>query len=287
MPVNQWKTCTLCGKAGHNLRACPLPGAAKFRKLLANTRSHRTATKSRTLQGTGAAAARKVHLKKPSCKRPAASYKKEARKLYSGDAKDHSKRNDRCWTGPSAPRLSSEDAAMHLLQMGAFDIPKRCPKCGCGGLHGPMTHYKYEDPEIRGYWCDNQDCRGFTNIMQFCPLVADSFERHKTCTCAKLYALLCNYFAPEPPRLSRIVRASGLGEKPVLKIMDKLRAAEAALARKQCEEMRMSGRLEVDATKIRIAYVSKSNEFWQEHVAAWKASHPHARLPSYLISALD
>ena len=117
--------------------------------------------------------------------------------------------------------------------------------------------------------------------------MADSFERHKTCTCAKLYALLCNYFAPEPPRLSRIVRASGLGEKPVLKIMDKLRAAEAALARKQCEEMRMSGRLEVDATKIRIAYVSKSNEFWQEHVAAWKASHPHARLPSYLISALD
>ena len=58
MPANQSKRCLLCGRHGHNLRTCGLPGASAFRKLRAQ-QSSKLERNSRVLRGTGAAASRK------------------------------------------------------------------------------------------------------------------------------------------------------------------------------------------------------------------------------------
>ena len=117
MPQTTFKLCSICGRKGHNCRACPFPGAALVRSLKAQLRVK--PAKGRKLRGTGDAAkrnktkstvqkTRKNHLKKKQ-------YQKQARQSYSNtnvSSSDASKKKQK-WTGPGGVGLGDMEAS-HL-----------------------------------------------------------------------------------------------------------------------------------------------------------------------------
>ena len=117
MPQTTFKLCSICGRKGHNCRACPFPGAALVRSLKAQLRVK--PAKGRKLRGTGDAAkrnktkstvqkTRKNHLKKKQ-------YQKQARQSYSNtnvSSSDASKKKQK-WTGPRGVGLGDMEAS-HL-----------------------------------------------------------------------------------------------------------------------------------------------------------------------------
>ena len=285
MPPNLSKKCSFCGKSGHNLRGCSLPGAAKLRALLtleSSSKSKSSRGASRVLRGTGVAAQRK----KDALKRPA-SQQKALREESSETIQrrcSESQGKDRSWTGPSLPRLGSEEAIQQLQDHGALVLPHRCGKCNTGTLHGPFPEHRSDSDDVQAFYCDS--CRQPTNVLHLCPVVMACFERARGITASKLWSLLLCFFAPEAPSVARCARASGIMTKACIKLMRILRQAEARLARRQLQTLRLSGRLEVDASLVRKAYISKDNAVWSDSVEEWKRLHPGSSVPKYFICDL-
>ena len=267
-----------------------MPGAAKLRALLtleSSSKSKSSRGASRVLRGTGVAAQRKKDaLKRPACTKKVNKklYAKKARKQYSGDVLNHKRRKDRSWTGPSLPRLGSEEAIQQLQDHGALVLPHRCGKCNTGTLHGPFPEHRSDSDDVQAFYCDS--CRQPTNVLHLCPVVMACFERARGITASKLWSLLLCFFAPEAPSVARCVRASGIMTKACIKLMRILRQAEARLARRQLQTLRLSGRLEVDASLVRKAYISKDNAVWSDSVEEWKRLHPGSSVPKYFICDL-
>lgn len=284
MPLNCEKRCSLCGKKGHNVRACNIKGADKYRELLASQRGSNRLGSARVLRGTGEAAKRKIVNKRPASESRLSRQArcKRARLLYSGDS-GVPKRKARTNEFPPMPALDPDSAVAELEKIGAIIRPPRCPKCDHGGLQGPFAHHKLTCGETRAYYCDNKDCAQPTNVLAFCPLVMTCFQRARSCTPSKLWSFLLAFFQTDAPRNVQCMRISGLGEKPCAKLMQCLRAIEAKLARRQLLYLRLTGRLEVDATRVRTAYVSAKNAAWQPHVRIWKELHPRLAVPKYFL----
>ena len=92
---NSVKRCSLCGSSKHNVRGCPLPGAAAFRAAVLKPRAGAKST-GRKLRASGVA----VQSRKPKSRVKKKDFNKKdwlakRRKLYSGDVIDHSRRSDR------------------------------------------------------------------------------------------------------------------------------------------------------------------------------------------------
>ena len=77
------------------------------------------------------------------------------------------------------------------------------------------------------------------------------------------------------------MRVTGLEEKAAIRAMRVLRMLEARAGRQQFEDLKLSGRLECDATSVRLLHISVRNPMWQQHVSEWRASHRKSADPKY------
>ena len=182
----------------------------------------------------------------------------------------------------SSASFSSKGKLARLICL--ISKPGRRSHCEHGALHGPFPTHYVKNKEHRAWYCDNQDCQQPTNVLATSPCLAAVFSRFRTVTPSKLWNFLLVYFASEPPRLARICRASGLGTQEVSLLMTRLRQCEAMLGRREVSDLLMTGRLEVDATGLRKAFVSPSNGAWKASVQEWKDAHGTTSVPSYFLS---
>ena len=258
MPPNQSKRCLLCGRHGHNLRTCPLPGASALRQLRAQQSSKRE-RKSRVLRGTGAAAARKrgPPMKKQWLK-PA-----QRRKQYSGSFQKPSRAasGHRHWRGPSSTGQTPESALQELIQAGYVQIPDLCPTCHYGALEGPFARKDVQQPGHLHVRCKDWDCRARFNVLHFCPLL-ENIGRPLSVTPQKLLALVVQYLSKSAPRLYEAVHFNGLHNRVVLQVNDELRRLEANEGRRLLHKIRLKGDVELDATALRKVHISSTNEGW-------------------------
>lgn len=269
---NSVKRCSLCGSSKHNVRGCPLPGAAAFRAAVLKPRTT-TKSKGRKLRASGVAA----QSRKPKCKVKKKQLKKKdwaakRRKLYSGDVQDHSRRSDRQIASATGVDLQSPFESVRILeQLGFLKQPSSCPHCGTGGLHGFHNRPGVDQKQV--YWrCDNPDCRAWTNALTGCRWLTD-ISRFRSLTPSRLLQVVSMYGRTLFPRRSTAFASLGhRHEEAVQKTMDSLRALEAQEAQKTNSRLRMRGDVEVDATSLRCVRISRNSEAYKPEIENWQKS---------------
>lgn len=269
---NSVKRCSLCGSSKHNVRGCPLPGAAAFRAAVLKPHTT-TKSKGRKLRASGVA----VQSRKPKTKVKKKQLKKKdwaakRRKLYSGDVQDHSRRSDRQIASATGVDLQSPVESVKILeQLGFLKQPSSCPHCGTGGLHGLHNRPGVDQKHV--YWrCDNPDCRAWTNALTGCRWLGD-ISRFRSLTPSRLLQVVSMYGRTLFPRRSTAFASLGhRHEEAVQKTMDSLRALEAQEAQKKNSRLRMNGDVEVDATSLRCVHISRNSEAYKPEIENWQKS---------------
>lgn len=175
----QEKRCRLCGKVGHTLVTCSLPGASEFRALRGQ-KLHKSKTKLLRKPQKLAKAVKK-NVKKNQ-------YAAKQRKLYSGSlAKDT--RSDRvqpvCHT--------AEEALEKLVSAGFVMPPPKCQTCGQGTL--TVARRCGARPTVLHYRCSERDCDSKQNVLKhFQPLKQGL---HRSWTAPSLLTALQHYTAAQ------------------------------------------------------------------------------------------
>ena len=161
------KTCSLCGKSGHNLATCPLKGAQKFRDLLLRDKQEKHKPKARYVRQDGVhAKSTRNNGRKPGKKTNVKkNYSKKASEAYSGKFSAAKPRWDRDWDGPTPGNLNKWKAVEAMLSAGYLKQPSRCASCHHGSLQGPFERYSVA---LEGslYWrCDNHACKAWRALL--------------------------------------------------------------------------------------------------------------------------
>ena len=230
MPANRAKRCSLCGRKGHNLRGCTLPGAANYRRLLLERVSAQKAQNGRKLRGTKRAwelAESSGSNRKPKqCQRM-------PRKGHMLSRLARSIRGASCNTPTARPAsgleahatLSEEDAVRRLQEGGFMQTAGDCEHCRHGTLVGPVMRSSCGQKGQVYYRCSNERCRRWKNAMALAKWLP--FQRHRTLTPSKLLCFLHTYLSATCPKRLAALLATGLHEQLAQRIGDALRACLA------------------------------------------------------------
>ena len=159
--------CSICGKPGHRLETCKLPGAALVRSLrkraaaAVSVKPEKPHSKVRTSSTSSAG-------KQRACQQRAA---------YSGRSSKRQKTGVRSlkelldWS----PAASNSDAASWLLKQGVVKKARHCSSCGGRAVQGPFELCR-KGRKPHWHWrCSNWKCQKRHSFLQdstFCGLQA-------------------------------------------------------------------------------------------------------------------
>lgn len=265
---NQHHQCSLCGEAGHNLATCPAPGASTFRRLL---REERVRKKTESKQK-----GRKKVL--PVRKKKFGQKKKKAADDYSARQRRQAKASkikaDRRKIGNKM--IGDERKSLTQLQnLGFLEKPGRCPSCKRGHLYDHSCTQGYVS-----YRCNWNYCNRRFSAMNLTKALPKSLGRSFTAT--SLLMTLRTYAAAsgavDAVALSKTL--GGVTAKPLHRLFKYLRAHEAQRGSEINDSTRLRGHVEVDAHKVRTAWISKKTTKYRNQVAALQLKHPAPRINS-------
>ena len=237
-PTQQHHKCLLCGKSGHNLKGCKLPGAAQFRALRAKVRSKAGfASKDHDRK--------KTRLGNPRSQK---GYQKKATTAYSGAKKvmkstaaKNLRRQKRIVPAP----LDVTASLQELQEAGFLDRPGQCPFCHRGSLYDNSR-----DKRSILYRCNDNDCRKSVSALghgtKLPSQIGRGFNANQLCQAIKHYA-----YASTAPNLTATCKTLGVGLRSLTRLYHFLRDVEAAAGKKMNDKVRLAKCVEVDASKIR------------------------------------
>ena len=275
MVQNKTHVCGCCGKKGHTMQTCPLPGAKKIRALSAQLLQAKAQRK-------------KVRANQPKVRRGGKAFKKLAAKrssMYTGKRpKDNLKMKRRARENKTQGRggQGQEEALKDLLDAGYLTKPPlRCPACRRGAL-GAATTFQHPDIEKTHlyYRCNEDKCQRRFNVTSFTKLPLAGL------VCTQIRGAIEQYTdaaGSSAPSAAQAAKTSYAGLKTMAKLFAHLRAKEASLAHEENKVMKLGGKvqglknIEGDGTLVRKMRVSLKNEFFgpkiQKTVEAMKRLH--------------
>ena len=256
-PTKQKHVCRLCGKSGHNISKCDLPGAGELRRLRLYKRKHAGETPKdfgRKKSRIGFGRKNKKRIQK-------------ATKEYSGlqawkqrkNVKKMRKRNS------SAAAVSREQIQHELKELqaaGFLQKPGRCHFCNRGWLYenqrSTSSHVLYR--------CSDNDCRKSIAALSLGSLFPKNIGR--ACNAKQLNDLMKQYaYATSALNVLTLAKVTGVHHKAIRKLFDWFRAAETYSGTKLNDKQRLKGSVEVDASKLRTIKVGRNSTTWAPEIA--------------------
>ena len=266
MAPNKRHVCGCCGKAGHTLATCSMPGAEKLRALKRKVRVlEETKPKSR--------AGQKATRRPKSFKKLAAQRSKQ----YSGKnklEKDAARKRLASRKIRGRGEEGSKAAYTDLLKAGFLQKPpKRCPKCSRGVLGQEAQPYPGRRQDLLYVRCNEFGCQARHSVTSFSPIPKQILEKF---SCSQLRSALEHYTdaaGRAAPRASIGARVAYRHRKPVEKLYALLRKTEARAAERENKVMQLGGEVdcirnvEGDGTLLRKMNVGPKSKTWGAQIA--------------------
>ena len=162
-----------------------------------------------------------------------------------------------------------------LQNLGFLEKPGRCPSCKRGHLYDHSCTQGYVS-----YRCNWNYCNRRFSAMNLTKALPKSLGRSFTAT--SLLMTLRTYAAAsgavDAVALSKTL--GGVTAKPLHRLFKYLRAHEAQRGSEINDSTRLRGHVEVDAHKVRTAWISKKTTKYRNQVAALQLKHPAPRINS-------
>ena len=223
--------CGLCGRQGHSVLTCNLPGAEAFRKM------------RRQLKVKQKQAGRKPKEQE--------RLEKKQRKAYSGNSAGKKKQAAlEKKTKGGICDVCPLEAVKRLQKLGYLKTVSRCPTCDVGRLSEPFVWQRVTKQVYRK--CKAEECRCKMNCLTqssvFAPSVSRGLSPQQVYTAVAAYT---NTGSGKTPGTVRQAKLLGCGMKALTRLYDSLRQHEARLGRLQCESFRLRGQVECDGSSVR------------------------------------
>jgi len=236
-PGAQPRKCGFCGKAGHTLRSCPLPGAAKLRELIQLV-GHRTRQRGREML--------KNHERTRKSKRdPQYTVQPTYRRtlVRRGGVASLKKKG-------VASMISLSQAYERLTKAKYLFRPRRCPDCH-GKLTGP--HAFKQSMVLR---CSAFACHRRWSVLEGSPFKGSRLNLAQLWTVVDAYT---NNDSLKKCSTDRICSKAEAGRWAVLSVTQTLSRLLVAEAKRENKQGSVGGDVEVDGHTVRSMCVSKTN----------------------------
>jgi hypothetical protein len=252
MAPNKTKICGCCGRKGHTLLRCSLPGA----KLLLQLR--RAAAPARR-----AKVARKV-VKTRVRKQNSKKYKASRARLYSGPKVVKTVKA----TPPHASTYnacgSTATAYAALLEAGYLSKPpKLCPKCNGAFLDSPK---EFLPGYLHSRCADHVDCGKRHNVTSFGALGAAVNLRSWELPSLHAAVVMWTSDPRKAPLASAVSKVLHLSVDKLLGLYHYLLSLEAAAGRRFSAAGMLHGDVEGDGTLVRVTRISEANPNYKKEV---------------------
>ena len=269
-------TCSVCGKTGHRLEKCPLPGAKVILKL-----RKQIGRQGRQILGRDKRQNARSHSGLSSDK------KRKAAELYTGVVKKKARADvTHAHTDVGLPKnMSTELEAAEWLRRSGFVVVKRCEACKHDSLTGPHELAPRPDRKPFVYWrCRRNACnKRFAFLSQ-------SVFRGLQVTPKRLCGRLCCYASANVRKAmtaSVLMRAAGenLGHSQADHFLAALRKQESIAGEKLLKKTLLTLEIEGDSTGLGRFWVKRTNNTFHSQIQdlekrkgkSWPAYPVHLR----------
>ena len=257
------RRCTACNKTGHSVTTCTSRAAAVIRDLREKLKLQRVGQKRKPGRATTkrpAAQARAKYTPKPG---------PDKRKLVRRTAL-----KERSGKGLMG-MLGGDDrvALEHLHVAGYVPRHKKCPECKKGALSGPAARKDMAGAHL-WYRCTSNACNARFNALKHSMFSSTKLTPKQLAMVIQQYT---NTDKTAPIPSDNLAADCEGGRVQVASVVEKLRAVEVAVAKKQNNAGQLTGDLEVDEHGVRSYHVSKTNAAYEQYhsKALLKKSHPY------------
>jgi hypothetical protein len=278
--------CSCCGKRGHTIAKCDLPGAKKIMALAKEIRVLKHITKKSRINQR---VRRKPASFRQLLQKRSAQYSGPGAKARCAAAKNMRRAKD-----PTAIVQFRGPLQCHeeLVRSGFLHPPPRkCPVCNSGFLALPSTCPSRSDEDQLYCRCENHDCKSYLNVLKF-SMFFENWQRIRGISCSQLLNILKSYTNPAgngAPRAATAAKMSGVNTQTVQHIFDILRQKECELGHAECGALMLGGDVETqrniegDGTVLRKLHVGNENPAFAQELAvaraAWKTKHGSSPRP--------
>ena len=266
--------CVACNEEGHTVTTCTTRAAAIIRDLRLKLRLKREGQRRKPHRvspkkyGTAKQRANKQYTPHPLPER-----RKLVRRVPAASLRGHG-----IVSGIGADDFTS----LATLQAKKY-VPmyNKCPVCKKGKVTGPFRAKKAVKKTLREkggdallYRCTKYNCNVRFNAFKH------SYFRGTRLTPKQVALIVMRYTDLEkmvPPRVDDLASEAEAGTKSVRFVIEKLRAAEVGVAKKQNKRGHLSGDVEIDGHGVRSHHVSTKNPHFKElqTAALVKQKHPY------------
>ena len=269
-------TCSVCGKTGHRLEKCPLPGAKVILRL-----RKQIGRQGRQILGRDKRQNARSHSGLSSDK------KRKAAELYTGVVKKKARADvTHAHTDVGLPKnMSTELEAAEWLRRSGFVVVKRCEACKHDSLTGPHELAPRPDRKPFVYWrCRRNACN---KRFAFLP---QSVFRGLQVTPKRLCGMLCCYASANVRKAmtaSVLMRAAGenLGHSQADHFLAALRKQESIAGEKLLKKTLLTLEIEGDSTGLGRFWVKRTNNTFHSQIQdlekrkgkSWPAYPVHLR----------
>jgi len=155
--------------------------------------------------------------------------------------------------------LPERRALSQLIDAGYASIPTSCVRCDGHILAEPSD--KNHGRGERLYWrCADWRCQHRQPVTQCTPWPATKMRPSQLARAIREYA---NYDRLIPPGSDDIALAAGAGKQQVRSVVEFLRSTEASRAKKENQEGKLKGDVEMDGHELAKLHVSPKNKHYK------------------------
>lgn len=262
----QQPKCSCCGKVGHRLETCKLPGAKVMLRLRKSLKLQRKQSKN----------------KKPpkddrSHSHKGGTFKIQAMKSYSKTEVQKGRDVRRLKSNTAEEATDGVAACRWLLDRGFVCKSKKCSHCHWTTLQGPFVKRRTGRQDHFFWRCSRNACNreeAFLARSFFCGL---SLQPHQ------LQNMLLQYVGiplMKTPLTMPFVQQQKVSEKVAYRFLSVLMERESASGVKSMDTINVSKEVEVDATSFGKFWIQRSSVLFQDQVQELERKHGKS-LPSY------
>ncbi|CAK9034697.1 unnamed protein product [Durusdinium trenchii] len=265
--------CGCCGKTGHRIETCTLPGAALICKL-------RAAAKKTAGKRSGD----KFKDDRSHC-RSSGSYKRKASKKYvpmksAKDYKDHARLKA---SALSQDTIDVPDSIKWLLKMGFLSRSRKCAHCGYTSLKGPLVRKRKNMQDWCHWRCSRNSCN--RRVALYYSSVCAGLQMQPPALRSFLL-WYCSKSPMKPVLASDAVLRFGISYKQADHCLAALRRQEALAGEREQSKLKLTREVEVDATSLgkfwtkstNVLFADQIQDLCKKHDVTPKAFPVHIRL---------